>query len=376
MVLASLWLSAASCTDDPSPALSDQLSSTPPSLVLSTTTTRTPTTTLPDYPTTDPTTTTGSPDGSAFVVPRPPVDLRPCAPATDLFAVPGYPREPSRSLSVNVLFVINISDSPCGLQDPGFLIRGDTVPIGGPLDYAPGSPVLDRGERAVFMVTAPRPEGSFDSTLYDTLTFGLGDDFPLDSGFASAVEGVAFIGPVEWSGPPESPAVYVPGDPTNGAPIADDDPVSVAGVGAFRAGMSPQEVADATGNAFVAVEWGEASGGCGYGWLSPGLGFTISSASESLDTASVGAVLIDGSHRTPSGIGVGTSVDELRDALGDDRLSTRLNEYSGTEDYLFTPRDPTEQHLGMFFRIDHETLTVTSYEAGLQTQLGRGEGCA
>jgi hypothetical protein len=30
----------------------------------------------------------------------------------------------------------------------------------------------------------------------------------------------------------------------------------------------------------------------------------------------------------------------------------------------------------MFFRIDPETFTVSSYEAGLMTQIGRGEGCA
>jgi hypothetical protein len=183
--------------------------------------------------------------------------------------VPGWGYRPagSEDLALSVLFVINVSAEPCGVGEPGFLAG----------------------------------------------------EYPIDSGFATSVEGATFVGPVEWVGPPDAPAVFIPADPAQGVPIGPDALVTTAGVGAFRAGMTPQELADATGSAFVAVKWGVASPGCGYGWLAPGLGFTFSSSSDSLAAASVGAIERT-SLRTPSGIGVGSSAEELRAALGNDRL--------------------------------------------------------
>ena len=364
-ILAALSSIVAACSDDPD-------ASTPPPSSTSTTTS----TTLSNA-TVAPTSAQPADDDETFDIPEPPADVNPCSPSTDLSTHGGYV-DAGEDLDVDALFVINISDGTCGLNDPGFVIGGEPVPVGEGHDPQSASAVLGSGEHAVFLVTSPRPDGSdrFDPDAIGDVRFGLAGDHRTQSDFAKYVDGVSFVGPVEWSGPPNSPPVFVPADPAAGVPITEDDLVTTAGVGAFRAGMSPQEVADATGTVFVAIEWNVASPGCGYGWLPPFLEVTISSPTDSLDDASVGAVSRAGDLQTPSGLGIGTSVDELRDALGDDRLSTRPNEYSGADDYLFTPRSPDEQHLGMFFRIDPETLTVSSFEAGLMTQIGRGEGCA
>jgi len=327
--------------------------------------------------TTEPTTTVREVDEPVFDIPVPPPDLRACSPLVDLLTWPTYV-DGGPDVSMDAVFVINVSDSTCGLDDPGFTIGDDAVPVGSSPSYDPGSSVLGRGERAVFLVMSPRPKGAarFDTEGIDSVNFGLNGDYRADNSLSKYIEGVSFVGPVDWTGPPHGPTVFIPSDPDAGTPIGQGDLVTTVGLGSFRAGMSPQALADATRTTFVVSEWGAASEGCGYGQLPPDLRFTISSPTNSLDDASVGAIVSAGGRRTPSGLGIGTSVEELRSVLGDDRLTTRVNEYSGADDYLFTPRSPDEQHLGMFFRIDPETLTVSSYEAGLQTQIGRGEGCA
>jgi len=369
-MLAAVAVGAVSCADSVEPAAVPQDSAT-----TTTTTVRSPATTA--EPTT--TTSTTAPDANEpiFDVPAPAPDVRACSPTDDVWVSATFvDRGPD--VVADAVFVANISNSVCGLSEPGFTVDDEIVPVGPALDNRPGSAVLAPGESAMFVVASPRPARSvtFDVERIGSVHFGLDGEYRTDSPVSKYREGVSFVGPVEWTGQPNAPIVFVPTDPSAGVPIGLDDLVTTAGVGSFRAGMAPQEVADATGRAFVISEWGVASEGCGYGWLPPDLTFTISSPSESLDDAQVGAIDSAGDRRTPSGIGPGTSVAELRAALGDDRLSTRLNEYSGAADYLFTPRNHDEQHLGMFFRIDAETLTISSYEAGLQTQIGRGEGCA
>ncbi len=192
-------------------------------------------------------------------------------------------------------------------------------------------------------------------------------------------DGLTFQAPVttDFGGPigramfePSGAVAYVnPADPT--------DTLSIYGLGAVRVDMTMQEVADATGHRVVVTEWGDVSGGCGFALIGgvSQIGIRLDGPDESSDPgqAVVGAVDVSGPYRTGTGIGVGSTFDDLQDAWGDQASEIIPGLYADA--YVrFTPSDPAEAEFEVVAWLDDER-TVTRLVAGHSGSAGLQEGC-
>ncbi len=219
---------------------------------------------------------------------------------------------------------------------------------------------------------------SFLSSLSIPALFSGGLLSQVESGMQP--DGLTFQAPVttDFGGPigramfePSGTVAYVnPADPT--------DTLSIYGLGAVRVDMTMQEVADATGQRVVVTSFGEASGGCGYAYLGGVADVTIpiygpDSSTDPLE-ARVAGVITGNGYRTSTGIGIGSTEDEVLQAWG---ANASRNDYGGEyggPHIVFTPTDTDEADQRAFAFVG-ETGLVTDFIVGYAHAF-RGEGCA
>lgn len=407
VVAAAMALAAVSCSGDDGPTLTDVGSSdalggsdeaaTPsgtPTSAPATPTTAAPTTSVSEStaePTAPPSTTVAAGPGATIEAPygftplEAPPGLRACDPAADLVADSTYASAGSPDVRMVPIVVFNVGDTPCAPTDVVVSTADGGLPSGSFVPVVAAEPALEPGEAAVYVITAPAPDTYDDDTIGDYRLWSRESPIPgvrgPDIAFGPRA-GAHLAGPIVVPDDVAVPAVFLPSAP--GEQIAaSTDRVSIHGVGALRFGTALQAVADATGQWIVVTEWNQASDSCGYAHHESGLSLILSGPTLDVhDAIALGAEFDDPTWRTVSGLGVGSTVDELYATLGADRLTTRQNEYAapGDVDYLFTPADEADQHHGMFFRPDHwaddadSGNTIARFEAG--AGIGRLEGCA
>lgn len=338
---------------------------------------------------------TAAPDPALDDRIAPPDGLRDCGSADVIVVAGPYPGE--NGDGSRALVVTNVGYEPCVVYDAieitahGFRLPDPiAVPAGpGPLPVVYVDPVVAVGESVGIMLQYPdgvSPQSTrieLDLGGDDRSAVGYGPPFaPYDPNAFDVDygDGMTYQAPVAADAEMAPPAVFWPASTAAGRPIAADDRLSTAGLGAVEPGMTLQQAADATGQAVVPVEWNGASVGCGYARLG-GTGdvfLHLNGATGDLDQATITAIGVapyrGDSHTTPSGLRPGSTEAEVFAALGEPRLSPERDEYSGETHWRFTPADPAERDRGVFFRM--RGGVVSEITAGLADHVYRGEGCA
>ncbi|HEV2071314.1 MAG TPA: hypothetical protein VGR26_16105 [Acidimicrobiales bacterium] len=180
-----------------------------------------------------------------------------------------------------------------------------------------------------------------------------------------------------------------------GEQILASTPVTVAGVSPFNAGSAFADVvgrfqdpllpldAEESGSDFTWDEYG-----CAITWPTSGQWaptdgdadhqpLTVMVLDKPAGPMIVRVDVSDPRLRTPSGLGVGSTPDQIIAKLGRDRIAIEELEYSegipGSASLLFTSANPTEQHLAMRFLV--EDGSVFRVLAGLRDAVLAIEGC-
>ncbi|MYB25575.1 MAG: hypothetical protein F4X37_10820 [Acidimicrobiia bacterium] len=164
----------------------------------------------------------------------------------------------------------------------------------------------------------------------------------------------------------EPPAPATPA--SDGAAFGARSAVSTVGVGAVYFGMSPEEAAERVGTAWAGTPAGRAD--CYV--ITPANGppgvalWVVHGTVERVD---IDTPLL----RTPSGLGVGSHLGELRSSLGDKLLVEEHPYLAGWILATFVPTDPNDAAFRIAF--DVSGGEVIRYRAG-RTEIVELEGCA
>lgn len=164
----------------------------------------------------------------------------------------------------------------------------------------------------------------------------------------------------------EPPATATPGG--DGAAFGARSAVSTVGVGAVYFGMSPEEAAERVGAAWAGTPAGRAD--CYV--ITPANGppgVALWVFHGTVERVDIDTPLL----RTPSGLGVGSHLGELRSSLGDKLLVEEHPYLAGWILATFVPTDPNDAAFRIAF--DVSGGEVIRYRAG-RTEIVELEGCA
>ena len=163
-------------------------------------------------------------------------------------------------------------------------------------------------------------------------------------------------------------------DPSNRddyTPLTPTSSLVIDGIGSIRVGMTLQEAANATGLTM-------ATRGT-YGHESCDYYEAIGSPSGISFMVSYGRIVrvdIDNpAIKTPSGAGIGTSLDQIK-ALYPGKIKESDHQYVTGGKYLrFVPEDAADQKYRILFETDEEGQ-VTRFRSGFEDEVGYVEGCS
>ncbi len=160
---------------------------------------------------------------------------------------------------------------------------------------------------------------------------------------------------------------------TTPRPVANDTRLTIYGLGeSIRPGMTESQLEAATGHE-VSHPYPDLEPMCYFVELSD-VDAQLQMDGE-FSEGTVGAVWVrTPTYQTPSGLQVGSTMDEVLAALGS-QVEVSAHEYTKGGFYLdFVPRTPDDSHLGMRFEVADGL--VVSIAAGLQGSTRLIEGCA
>ncbi len=158
--------------------------------------------------------------------------------------------------------------------------------------------------------------------------------------------------------------------------------IGTRGIGPIRFGMTIGEAQDASGLRIRLENYGDFASGCGYGVVSGrnsflsfmiGTGHRIMSVTVDGWNEAGSAIVARGKPRTRSGVGVGTTVADVRRTYPH-RLRTSEDLYEGTPILTFVPRDREDADYRVVFRTDGSQVTGVS--AGMRGWADSAEGCS
>lgn len=166
----------------------------------------------------------------------------------------------------------------------------------------------------------------------------------------------------------DGPSATSPTTPPGPRPITADDVVTLEGVGPIRAGMTFEEVEATTGRPVVIDDYTESGGAC------VGVEFegSVPGVRGIGGDGQLKVVFADATLRTDRGIGIGSTIDEVRAAY--DGLLQEAPNYYSPDDLDLIVTDPTIPGRELWFTtIDDLVIEI---KTGLTDYVSLVEGCA